>query len=112
MPSLMSLPNELLTTIASCVRRRADIASLRLVNRCFESIATPFYFTSVPLYAHWSEEEGEEVEPQWPNGVGYDARVFAHILDDEKLRGLVRKVDVYMCNPDCVSLDEKQCFSC
>ncbi|KAJ4291847.1 hypothetical protein N0V90_009743 [Kalmusia sp. IMI 367209] len=81
--------------------RKADLASLRLTNRTFESIATPLYFASVPLHTHWSDDEGEKVDPPWPNGIDYDAPLFANVLDNERLKKLVKKVDVYMCNSDC-----------
>ena len=122
MAALGSLPNELLDRVISYVHAKADLANLRLVSRAFDDATTPFYFATVPLYAHWwndenSDEEGDGSDKQdadeedgmntkpsmrTPNDVNYNARTFKNILDNERLSRLVKKVVVYTCNPDCV----------
>lgn len=99
---LLSCPDEVLTAFVSYVVCKADLASLRLTNCQFEAIATPFYFASVPLYAQWERGDGNAFVKS-PSDVDYDVRVFAHILDNERFKRMVKKVDVYTCNPDCVS---------
>jgi hypothetical protein len=74
-------------------------------------LSKPFYFATVPLYAHWGYDDPEDAEPNMntqasmrtPNDVNYNAGIFKNILENEELRNLVNKVDVYTCNPDCVS---------
>jgi hypothetical protein len=130
MASQKFLPNELLVRIFSHVHVKADLANLRLVSHAFESIATEFYFATVPLYAHWETEkdEGQDNKEagkdgadggvgtkthtteapkscmQTPNNINYDSRIFKNILDNDRLKTLVKKVDIYTCNPDCVGL--------
>lgn len=54
------------------------------------------------------EWEASACRPQWarenfPGPSDYDAAVFLNILDNERLRGLVKKVEVYTCETHCVS---------
>ncbi|KAF2870040.1 hypothetical protein BDV95DRAFT_608063 [Massariosphaeria phaeospora] len=117
MAELTSLPNELLDRIVSYVHVKADLANLRLVSPALKAVTTSFYFATVPLYAHWRaienydhddhddehEEDAVEIAPHMrtPNNVNYNADAFKSILDCEALNKLVKKVDVYTCNPDC-----------
>jgi hypothetical protein len=98
MAEVASLPNELLDRIISYVRVRRDLANLRLVNRALDDLTKPLYFATVPLYAHWADNSTVRT----PNDANYNAGIFKNILDDEKLRKLVKRVDIYTCNPDCV----------
>ena len=98
----MSLPVELVTKIVSHVSLRQSLAALRLTNHTLNTISTPFYFSTVPLYPEWDEEE--KPDPPFPNHIDYDARYFKSILDSENLKKLVNKVEIYTCNPDCVSI--------
>ena len=101
MASLAALPVELVTKIVSHAVSKRDIAALRLTNRTLNQIATPFYFSTVPLYPEWDEEETPD--PPFPNQIEYEARYLNNILDDEKLKRLVKKIEIFTCNPDCVS---------
>lgn len=102
MASLIVLPNELLSRVVASLDRRSDIAAVRLVNRQLEETASRIYFARVPLYAEWENRDAEDFVP-WPNDINYDARMFKNLLDSEKLKKLIQRVDIYMCNPDCVS---------
>jgi hypothetical protein len=99
MTSLVSLPVELVTKIASHVPRR-DLATLRLTCRTLKEIVTPYYFSTVPIYPEWHEDEAPD--PPFPNHIDYESRYMRNILDDEHLKKLVKKVQIYTCNPDCV----------
>jgi len=101
MPSLSTLPNELLRGIVASLDDKSAVGNLRLTNRHLNAIATEEYFARVPLYAHWGPME--TYDPPWPNNIDYDAAMFRNILDSDKLSKLVKRVDIYTCNPDCVS---------
>lgn len=105
MASLNTLPKELLCRVSNFLDRKVDLANCRLVNRRLGEAATRSYFETVPLYADWAPNDPDEPDkdPPWPNNIAYDARMFKNILDSDKIRGLVRRVDIYTCNPDCVS---------
>lgn len=109
MASLNSLPNELLGRIFAFVNCKSDLASLRLVDQSLNYVATEYYFASVPLYPHWlglenphDDEYDYDGYVPFPNDIVYDARMFKNILESEQLKRLVKKVDIYTCNPDCV----------
>jgi len=105
MPSFGSLPNEILLQIVGVLDCRRDIGNVRLVNRTLGAIAKGPYFASVALYPHWEDDEDLiDDEPPWPNNVDYTVASFKHILDDEDIKPLVKSVDIYTCNPDCVSI--------
>lgn len=108
MVSLISLPTKILARVVAQLPSKEDIANIRLTSRFFNDIATPKLFSTVPLYAHWRSEssDGEEVSDFSENEDVYDARQFKNILNDEKLSKYVRKVDVYTCEPHCVSCVE------
>lgn len=101
MPSLASFPVELVTRVVSLTVSRQDLAALRLTSRALEEIATPFYFSTVALYPEWDEDGAPD--PPFPNQIKYEAQYLANILDDERLKTLVKKIEIYTCNPDCVS---------
>lgn len=98
----MSLPVELITNVVSHVPERNCLATLRLTNQILNTIATPYFFAAVPLYPEWSEDS--EHDPPFPNQIEYEAFYFRNILEDERLSKLIKKVEIYTCNPDCVSI--------
>jgi hypothetical protein len=97
---LMSLPVELINKIVFHVPRRSDLATLRLASQTLNTISTPYYFATVPIYPDWDKETMPK--PPFPNAIEYSVLYFENILDSDKLKRLVRKVEIYMCNPDCV----------
>jgi hypothetical protein len=97
---LLSLPIELINRIVFYVPRRSDLATLRLTSQTLNTISTPYYFATVPIYPDWEEETAPD--SPFPNAIEYTIQYFANILDSDKLKRLVRKVEIYMCNPDCV----------
>lgn len=104
MPSFESLPNEVLDQIVGRLTCRRDIGNVRLINRFLNTIAKPSYFASVALYPHWEDDEDlMDDNPPFPNNIEYDVANFKNILDDDGIRPLVKSVDIYTCNPDCVS---------
>jgi hypothetical protein len=117
MAVLTALPNELLDRVVSFVHVKKDLAHLRLVSRAWNDLSKPYYFATVPLYAHWEREVDDEDEDcdkeagrntkssmRTPNDADYNAEIFKNILEYEEVRKLVKKVDIYTCNPDCVSI--------
>ncbi|KAF2442926.1 hypothetical protein P171DRAFT_474243 [Karstenula rhodostoma CBS 690.94] len=98
--SLMSLPIELINKIVFHIPQRSDLAALRLTSQTLNTISTPYYFSTVPLYPDWDEDSVSGGLP-FPNSIEYDVRYFANILDSDNLKKLVRKVVIYLCNPDC-----------
>jgi len=127
MAVLATLPNELLDRIVSFVHVKKDLAHLRLLSRAWNDLSKPYYFATVPLYAHWEPEldddddEDEDVNKEagpntkacmrTPNDADYNAAIFKNILDDENVRTLVKKVDIYTCNPDCVCFHVFLCLT-
>lgn len=117
MAYISNLPNEMLARIGAFISKRLDLANLRLVNRRLSAVATEAYFANIALYPDWVdavEDEGEKEEWQleveerrkaanWPNAIVYDVASFQRILDNKDFKRLVKRVTVYMCNPDCVS---------
>lgn len=101
MPPLTSLPVELVTKIVSYVSPRRGLATLRLTCKTLNAIATPLYFHTVPLYPDWEWDEKDE---PFPNHIEYEALYFKSILDSANLKELVKKVEIFTCNPDCVSI--------
>lgn len=100
MPSFGSLPNEILFQIVSQLTSRSDIGNVRLANRTLSNIAKRAYFASVCLYPEWEDDDDK---PAWPNDTDYDVDTFKIISDDERIKPLVKSVDIYTCNPNCVS---------
>ncbi|OAG01549.1 uncharacterized protein CC84DRAFT_1262603 [Paraphaeosphaeria sporulosa] len=98
--NLSSLPIELIDKIVLHVPQRSDLATLRLTSQMLNAISTPYYFATVPIFPDWDEDSAIDGLP-FPNQVEYHPRYFASILDSEKLKKLVRKVEIYLCNPDC-----------
>lgn len=103
--NLTSLPAELVDKVVYHVSQRSDLATLRLTSKTLNAISTPYYFATVPVYPEWKERDEEEGIRPYPNQVEYHARYLASILTDMRLNVLVRKLDIYLCNPNCVSVE-------
>jgi len=107
MATFDNLAYELIFQTIEFVTKKADVASLRLVNRRLGGIATEIYFARIPLYPYWRRQGGCYEYLPYPlflNDIySYDVPRFKNILDSPDLRKLVRKVDVYPSSPNCVS---------
>ncbi|KAL5417940.1 hypothetical protein PMIN06_002387 [Paraphaeosphaeria minitans] len=98
----MSLPIELIDRIVFHVSQRSDLATLRLTSHTLNAIATPYYFATIPMLPDSDVGSVSGCLPS-PNRIEHHTRYFSSILNSEKLRKLVRKVEIYFCNPDYVN---------
>lgn len=104
MPSLMTLPVELLSKIVGFLDAKSDVANTRLVSHGIESIAAEKLFETATLYPQWfTEGDKLDIEDGLPGPLGYEAKVFMNLVDHERLKKFVKKIEIYTCEPHCVS---------
>lgn len=89
----MSLSIELVHKIFFHVARRADLAVLRLTSQMMNTISTPYYFATVPIFPDWDEDS--KPDPQ-----------FRQYYQHRKAEDIGAQDRHILMQPDCVSVLE------